>query len=147
MNVQLPDFSVAYTDVGQGIPLLFIHGYPLNRQLWQPQAEGLSQTARILAPDLRGHGESQATPGPYSMSLLADDLSAFLDALRVNQRVISLRAFHGRVCSSCLLPQIRHSDGRTGVDSHARNPRLARSQDWPRPGHRQGQRRRDFTHR
>ncbi len=88
MLVQLPNLAMAYTDAGFGTPLLFIHGYPLNRQLWKPQIEGLSQEARVLAPDLRGHGESQSVPGPYSMDMFADDLNAFLDALGVSQPVV-----------------------------------------------------------
>jgi 3-oxoadipate enol-lactonase len=88
MLVQLPGLTLVYSDVGLGIPLLFIHGYPLNRQLWQPQVEGLGKEARVLAPDLRGHGESQAVSGPYSMETFADDLNAFLDALSITQPVV-----------------------------------------------------------
>jgi pimeloyl-ACP methyl ester carboxylesterase len=88
MNVIVNGFEMAYTDVGRGIPLLLVHGYPLNRQMWQPQIDGLKQYVRILAPDLRGHGDSQAVPGPYSMDLFADDLAAFLDALRIDEPVV-----------------------------------------------------------
>ncbi len=79
---------MAYDDRGEGIPVLFIHGYPLNRRMWQPQLEGLSEFARILTLDLRGHGESQSTGGEYSMELLADDCAAFLDALLMTQKII-----------------------------------------------------------
>jgi pimeloyl-ACP methyl ester carboxylesterase len=79
---------MAYTDRGNGLPIVFIHGYPLNRYLWEPQTEALSDTMRVLAPDLRGHGESQAVPGPYSMGMFANDLNAFLDALQINQPVV-----------------------------------------------------------
>lgn len=88
MHLHLRNFFMAYTDAGQGQPILFIHGFPLTRKLWQPQVEGLANTMRILAPDLRGHGDSQAIPGPYSMDLLADDLNAFLDELEINRPVI-----------------------------------------------------------
>ena len=81
MNVQVNGFSMAYTSAGSGLPVVFVHGYPLSRRIWEPQASGLSDAARVLAPDLRGHGESQPVPGPYSMDLLADDLNAFLDVL------------------------------------------------------------------
>lgn len=87
MNIQLPDVTLAYTLEGQGIPLIFIHGFPLTRRMWQPQVAGLKQAARILAPDLRGHGESQPAPGPYSMELFADDLNALLDALHIQEPV------------------------------------------------------------
>jgi 3-oxoadipate enol-lactonase len=79
---------MAYSDAGQGLPVLFVHGYPLNRALWQPQVEGLSEFARVIAPDLRGHGDSQAVPGPYSMELFAGDLNALLDALGIVQKII-----------------------------------------------------------
>ena len=88
MEIQLPGMSMAYEVAGAGRPLLFIHGYPLNRTLWRPQVSGLAGAARVLAPDLRGHGESSATPGPYSMDLLADDISRFFDAIKIDQPVV-----------------------------------------------------------
>lgn len=88
MRVELPEYAMAYTDNGRGLPVLFVHGYPLNRQLWAPQVDGLSSAARIIAPDLRGHGESPPIPGPYPMELLADDLAAFLDALQISAPIV-----------------------------------------------------------
>ena len=88
--MQLPDndFNMAYTDAGAGIPLLFIHGFPLNRHLWDPQVAGLADVARVLAPDLRGHGDSQPIPGAYTMDIFADDLNSFLDGLGITQPVV-----------------------------------------------------------
>lgn len=88
MQLTVNGYSMAYSDAGQGVPLLFVHGFPLNRRLWQPQLDGLSDVARVLAPDLRGHGDSAPVPGPYSMDLFADDLNAFLDALGIQEPVV-----------------------------------------------------------
>lgn len=88
MQVQLPDFTMAYEISGEGRPLVFIHGYPLNRTLWDSQVSGLSDVAHVLAPDLRGHGESTATSGTYTMDLLADDVNNFLDAVGITQPII-----------------------------------------------------------
>jgi 3-oxoadipate enol-lactonase len=88
MLIQLQNLRIAYDDLGDGQPLLFIHGYPLSRRIWQPQMAGLAMDARLLAIDLRGHGDSQATPGPYPMSLLVDDCATFLDALDIQQPVV-----------------------------------------------------------
>jgi pimeloyl-ACP methyl ester carboxylesterase len=88
MKIQLGDFQIAYTDEGVGRPILFVHGYPLNRRMWSPQVSGLSSQFRILAPDLRGHGDSTATSSPYPMDLLATDLASFLDKLEVNEPVV-----------------------------------------------------------
>jgi 3-oxoadipate enol-lactonase len=81
-------FKMAYTDHGSGIPLVFVHGYPLSRRMWDPQVEALSDIARVIVPDLRGHGESEAIPGPYSMELFADDLAALLDKLHIQEKIV-----------------------------------------------------------
>jgi pimeloyl-ACP methyl ester carboxylesterase len=83
MDIRLANFTAAYEERGSGLPLLFIHGFPLNRQMWEPQIEVFSTLARVVAPDLRGHGESEALPGPYAMDSLADDCHALLEALGV----------------------------------------------------------------
>jgi 3-oxoadipate enol-lactonase len=81
--VELNNFKMAYSDQGARMPLVFVHGYPLNRRIWQPQLEGLSGEVRVIAPDLRGHGESTATPPPYSMDSHADDLHSLLQKLEL----------------------------------------------------------------
>ena len=88
MRIKVRDFYMEHEDLGTRIPLLFIHGYPLNRTIWDAQVTELSDIARTLAPDLRGHGGSDPVPGPYPVDLLADDLREFLDAVRVTQPVV-----------------------------------------------------------
>jgi pimeloyl-ACP methyl ester carboxylesterase len=88
MRVQIGGINLALEDRGVGIPLLFIHGYPLSRRIWDLQLEGLADAARLIAPDLRGHGDSDAAPGPYSMDLLADDCQALLEALGITVPVV-----------------------------------------------------------
>ena len=97
MRIILPSLSLAYSERGQGIPLLFIHGYPLNRHLWQPQLDSLADVARLIAIDLRGHNESPPEPGPYSMDFLAEDCLAFLDALNITQPIILCGLWGGYV--------------------------------------------------
>jgi pimeloyl-ACP methyl ester carboxylesterase len=58
---------------GQGVPLLWIHGFPLSRRLWAAQMEDLADRARMIAPDLRGHGDAPPSKGVYRMDLLAED--------------------------------------------------------------------------
>jgi pimeloyl-ACP methyl ester carboxylesterase len=81
-------FEMAYSDSGAGMPLVFLHGFPLNRGMWQPQLEAFKDTHRVIAPDLRGHGESQPIPGPYSMFLFSQDLNALLDHLGIEEKII-----------------------------------------------------------
>lgn len=86
--IELEHFRMAYDDFGQGTPLVLLHGFPLSRAIWAAQIAELSAHHRLIAPDLRGHGDSEATPGPYSMELLADDILALLVALRIDQPIV-----------------------------------------------------------
>jgi pimeloyl-ACP methyl ester carboxylesterase len=79
--------NLSYQDAGHGSPILLIHGYPLSSKMWQPQIEALSASFRVIAPDLRGFGASEAPPGPYPMDVLADDCAALLDHLEITQPV------------------------------------------------------------
>jgi 3-oxoadipate enol-lactonase len=78
------DFEI----LGSGIPLLFIHGYPLSRKIWEPQMNDLRDQATLISIDLRGHGNSYAFVGPYSMDLLANDCKLLLDELNIKVPVV-----------------------------------------------------------
>lgn len=77
------DFVMAYQDTCDKPALLLIHGFPLSSQMWTPQLEDLEQYVRVIAPDLRGHGQSDSVPGPYTIGQLADDCADLLDHLNV----------------------------------------------------------------
>lgn len=78
MFTVLNNFRCAFSDEGKGQTILFVHGFPLSRAIWQPQIEALASSHRVLAPDLRGHGESSATAGVYTMDVFAEDLHALI---------------------------------------------------------------------
>lgn len=79
--------GLAVDDVGSGPPILFIHGFALDRTMWRHQVAGLAGWRRI-APDLRGAGQSDAPDLGYSMATYANDLAALLDALDIGQVVL-----------------------------------------------------------
>ncbi len=62
-------------------PLVLLHSLGTCAEVWEPQVAELARSFRVIRPDLRGHGLTEATPGDYSMDLLAADLIAVLDAL------------------------------------------------------------------
>lgn len=88
MKIQLNGWTISYDTAGEGKPLLFIHGYPLSRKIWEPQASGLAAYARVILPDLRGHGDSDPLPGPYSVDMLAEDCVHLLNTLGITQPVV-----------------------------------------------------------
>jgi pimeloyl-ACP methyl ester carboxylesterase len=79
MKIFIDNGFLEYDLMGQGLPMLFIHGYPLSRKIWIPQMVGLADIAQTISIDLRGHGDSYPFIGPYSMDLLADDCKYLLD--------------------------------------------------------------------
>lgn len=77
-----------YKETGSGTPLVLLHGYCGSHRYWDEVAPMLAETYRVITPDLRGHGESQASDGVYTMELLADDVAALLDKLGIGKAVL-----------------------------------------------------------
>lgn len=80
--------ELAYTDAGSGPVVVFLHGFPFDRSMWRGQVERLSASFRVIAPDLRGHGETTVTGGPSTMEEMAEDVVALLDELNVPRAVV-----------------------------------------------------------
>ena len=71
-----------YEDLGAGKPVVFIHGWPLNHEMWEYQlAELPKHGLRCIAYDRRGFGKSDRPWGAYDYDTLADDLKAVLEQL------------------------------------------------------------------
>src|SRR5207245_578692 len=89
IRVPASDVELAVEVRGEGVPVLFVHGFPFDRTMWRHQLATLSRVRRI-APDLRGVGGSGAPAAAdgYSLARYADDLVAVLDALGVRQAVL-----------------------------------------------------------
>jgi 3-oxoadipate enol-lactonase len=94
MEAMINGVNIAFDLAGNGVPLLLIHGYPLNRTLWHNQLSALGDIANMVIPDLRGHGESgtgeqvDADFPAYPMEMLADDCHALLDHLKITQPIV-----------------------------------------------------------
>jgi pimeloyl-ACP methyl ester carboxylesterase len=71
--------DLAHDDVGEGPSVVLIHGHPFNRSMWAPQLAALRGSFRVIAPDLRGYGDSPVTSGTVPMARLAADVSRLLD--------------------------------------------------------------------
>src|SRR5207302_1036788 len=81
--------TLALSSQGDGDAILFIHGFPLDRTMWQSQLTSSSGWRR-LAPDLRGFGNSEAKPvgDRWSIGSHADDLAALLDEMEIDRAVV-----------------------------------------------------------
>lgn len=73
---------------GDGLPVVFIHGFPFSHALWRPQLEALGAGRRLIAYDVRGHGRTPAGDGLYTIDLFVDDLVELLDRLKIERAVL-----------------------------------------------------------
>lgn len=71
--------ATSYAIEGQGPAVVLIHGVGARLENWDGVCESLVRHFRVLRYDLRGHGRSTRSPGPYSLSLFANDLRALLE--------------------------------------------------------------------
>lgn len=72
--------SLSYTDRGRGGTLVLLHGFPVDSRMWEAQIAELSDPYRVIAPDLRGFGQSHAED-PFTMESQADDVHALLEQI------------------------------------------------------------------
>lgn len=86
-EVQTANARIVLEVAGEGEPLLFIPGFPLDHRMWSAQVKFFSRSFRVFAPDLRGYGRSSAQAAPVTMHDLARDLIEVLDQLAPNQPV------------------------------------------------------------
>ena len=94
---RIDDIQLVFDDVGTGPAVVLIHGYPFNRSLWNEQVEALSGNYRVVTPDLRGFGESDASEGPATMNRMAQDVAKLMDQLGIDRAVIGGLSMGGYV--------------------------------------------------
>ncbi|WP_345977974.1 alpha/beta fold hydrolase [Sulfurimonas sp. HSL3-7] len=82
--------TVGYRDIGEvnAPAIIMIHGFPFNKSMWNEQMEALREECRVVAYDVRGHGESDAGDEPFSIELFVQDLLALMDALKIRRAML-----------------------------------------------------------
>jgi 3-oxoadipate enol-lactonase len=90
--------TTGYDDSGSGDPLVLVHGHPFDRSMWAPQVTEFSSAGwRVIAPDLRGYGESTVVPGVTPLETFARDIAALLDHLKVDDVVLGGLSMGGQI--------------------------------------------------
>ncbi|MBC7852586.1 MAG: alpha/beta fold hydrolase [Pirellulaceae bacterium] len=89
-NISIGSSSFHVLDQGRGQLLLLVHGFPLDHTMWRAQVNELAKDFRVIAPDLRGFGQSSpitSDDATVTMAQYADDLAALLSALNIKEQV------------------------------------------------------------
>ena len=95
--IRVDNIQLAYTDTGLGQAVVLLHGYPFNRSLWTEQVAALSNSYRVVTPDLRGLGESDSTSGAATMNRMAQDVAELLNRLEISRAVVGGLSMGGYV--------------------------------------------------
>ncbi|GAB2966426.1 alpha/beta hydrolase [Hymenobacter coalescens] len=83
-DAQGRDVNLFYQDWGQGDPVILIHGWPADHQMWEHQSHALPHYGkRVIAYDRRGFGKSDKPWNGYDYDTLADDLKALIEGLNL----------------------------------------------------------------
>ncbi|MCW5724463.1 MAG: alpha/beta hydrolase [Maricaulaceae bacterium] len=124
----LPDGArLAYADEGAGTPVLLVHGWAVHGGFFAPLRAALSPEFRVITPDLRGHGASDAA-GATDIGTLAGDLHALITALDL-RGVVALGWSMGALALWRMIE--RHGGERlAGLVIEDMSPRIINSGDW-----------------
>ena len=85
ITIRSGDAQISYEVLGEGPPVVLLHPFPANHELWLSAAPQLASRYRVILPDLRAHGGSGVGEGPATMAKHAVDLSRVLDDARVGR--------------------------------------------------------------
>jgi len=96
-RIPVNGINLAYVRLGQGTPLVLIHGFPLDHTSWNEVTSLLQNEFDVILPDLRGFGQSTTVETQYTVSDMADDLAGLLDALGIEKAAIAGHSMGGYV--------------------------------------------------
>ena len=105
VDVPIPGLSDAALSVVDAWPkgaertIVFVHGYAGCAETWEYQVNHFARACRVVVPDLRGHGQSDAPFTDYTMSELVDDIHTIADVLDLPEKfILAGHSFGGSIC-------------------------------------------------
>jgi len=97
MRVETERVALAVEDHGEGVPVVLLHGFPLSSEIWAPIRTAVEQVARLITPDLRGFGGSDAPQDGYDLDSVAGDVIELADRLGLARFVLGGHSMGGYV--------------------------------------------------
>jgi 3-oxoadipate enol-lactonase len=103
MKISANGIDLYYDLTGNGPHVTFLHSLSTDHSIWESQVKALQGSHTLLTCDLRGHGQSSAPAGGYTLELLADDVLALWDALGVDRSHVVGISLGGMVAQTLAL--------------------------------------------
>jgi pimeloyl-ACP methyl ester carboxylesterase len=112
MKVKAGEIEINYELIGQGVCVIFIHGFGDNLAMWYQQVPVFVKQFRVLTYDVRGHGKTETPGDAFSMGIFADDLYNLQRALGIQKACIVGYSMGGRIGLQFAL---KHPEMTTGL--------------------------------
>lgn len=88
-KLEMNNIWISYDDVGIGkTPILFLHGFPFNKSMWEEQLDFLKESHRLISIDIRSFGQSQDNHIETSINLFANDIIEFMNTLQLKKVIL-----------------------------------------------------------
>ncbi|WP_437918371.1 alpha/beta fold hydrolase [Sphingobacterium sp. LRF_L2] len=91
-KIRIGDISISYyhkkAKSESSKTIIFLHGFPFNKNMWREQLENLADHITGIALDIRGHGNSTAGHGFFSIDVFAKDLRVFLEKMEIEEAIL-----------------------------------------------------------
>jgi 3-oxoadipate enol-lactonase len=96
-QVHLASSTISYSRLGKGMPLVLLHGFPLDHRIWEDIAPGLTSQFDLILPDLRGLGRSTSNKAGSSMLDMAGDIAELMEHLSLKKVYLTGHSMGGYV--------------------------------------------------
>ena len=84
--IKYKNASVAFTEVGKGSALIFLHGFLENNSMWERVADVFKSNYRVICIDLLGHGKTSCLGYVHTMDEMANQVKAVMDHLKLRNQ-------------------------------------------------------------
>ena len=113
ISITINNLTVSYSDQGpdDAPVIIFIHGFPLNKSMWNMQVEALKDNYRVIAYDIRGHGNSDPGIDDFFIELFVIDLLRFMEKLRIERSILCGLSLGGYIALNAILKYPDRFDG------------------------------------
>jgi len=113
IRISINNLMVSYSDHGpdDAPVIIFIHGFPLNKSMWNMQVEAVKENYRVIAYDIRGHGDSDPGIDDFFIELFVLDLLRLMEKLRIEKSILCGLSLGGYIALNAVLKHPDRFDG------------------------------------
>jgi pimeloyl-ACP methyl ester carboxylesterase len=105
IRISINKLTVSYNDHGpEDAPaIIFIHGFPFNKSMWDVQVDALKDNYRVIAYDIRGHGNSDPGIDDFFIELFVNDLLRLMEKLGIEKSILCGLSLGGYIALNAVL--------------------------------------------